>query len=787
MNMSKVRSYLWIGLLGLLSFPSLSATDWTPVVDLKFENNLTNSGSLGEELGVNWKDTHVYAPGKDGAAAGFSLQPEDYNNYVKSARGVDSLVAMSGVSLSLDIKPDSLQNKRMRPLWMHGAYGVQIHQHKVAFVFYTQDQGIVWDVQANAADLYDGNWHNIQGTYDSETGTASLLIDGTLVSEIYGLSGAIPDPGNRSLTIGSDTWSKPFVGLIDNVVIASADAEPPVVKDSIGQGFDCDLNTYDYCQDDHIEVVVNPLSGNGNNGNDLPALFRWEFSSDQGLAIIGKFANGDYWVAPASGRTNVTIRSLTSNGKITADADPIMESLGLLDGSNNYGNYNSSENIIPTLPVSYSSATSLVAAVQRDEADSSECGTKQIVGECVDAYQVLTVLPEIPAGYGKNLLRPPVTGTSKELLSLGDFDFDRLPANENLMGTDAEGLEKIRVRWSHTLNIFSLLNSEIKGYSEGGRAYRPHILVDDYASGMARQYHDDLMVLFSADHSLAEMQHALAAVLVFGLDMYAAMHENGGVVRYYGSGAGQHTGKFLPPVIAAALLKDPAKAKVLSSVSTSTEPNNAVRPQEIEQINPGVNGPVWGDMPDNLTDLQIGGYWGSMLKSQCFDGATGTCDPKIGKKTARDPYGYIDGPPNLPGTSYMSVTIGPLRAFVATMFLMPEVCEIINYQPVIEYVDRVHSTGIQTQPDNCAPPDPRESLSCDAYRQKDCEYYGLSNTGTATWGPDPMNPEACITNGSGQAGRFPAQQSADLNYGYASRQVEDNWAALRWDQPTCGW
>ncbi|MEX0931793.1 MAG: peptidoglycan-binding domain-containing protein [Candidatus Paceibacterota bacterium] len=109
-------------------------------------------------------------------------------------------------------------------------------------------------------------------------------------------------------------------------------------------------------------------------------------------------------------------------------------------------------------------------------------------------------------------------------------------------------------------------------------------------------------------------------------------------------------------------------------------------------------------------------------------------------------------------------------------------------------MDRIVGQGIQTQPDPCAPPDPREPASCDAYRRTGCSYYGLSNTGTVTWGPDPDNPGMCIldkdlayynspTDFACQpgktCGRFPARDNVKLTPGYLTWAVENNWNAIR--------
>ena len=104
-------------------------------------------------------------------------------------------------------------------------------------------------------------------------------------------------------------------------------------------------------------------------------------------------------------------------------------------------------------------------------------------------------------------------------------------------------------------------------------------------------------------------------------------------------------------------------------------------PQELEQSNPGPNGPVWGDYPDEVTVNKAGShserYWGTLLRASCFAGATKPCSTNTGKKTVRDPYSYIDGPETLAGSSYMAVALGPKRAFLAVLSLVPKMCEVV--------------------------------------------------------------------------------------------------------------
>jgi hypothetical protein len=517
-----------------------------------------------------------------------------------------------------------------------------------------------------------------------------------------------------------------------------------------------------------------------NGAGSVDSVYNWSFNSGGGDAKCGQFANGDYWISPANGQSTVTITGITttSPGPITADVDPVMESMGLMNNAKTYGNYSSGENILPSLPIAYTGINSIVAAIQRAEGTEGDCGTA-IAGQCVDSYNVVTVLQSVPGGAGSTVLRPNITGSSKVLLSLTDFDFTILPSNAILTGTNTAGFEAIRQRWSHSTEIFGLGNSNGTYYSEGGRAFRSHILIDDYASGVARQWNDDMMVIFSASNSFPEKQAALVAMLSYGFDIYNAMY-NSGVTRFWGTGAGQHQGKFLPPVFMAALAKSSIYRTNLITVKDHIRDHAYSGPVELQQINLGINGPVWGDTPLYTGVNYQGAYWQNLFSSQCYDGATGTCNTTTyGDKVQHDPYNYIDGPPNKPGTNYMPVTMGPETGFAAAMILMPQIFDIVNYGDIIQYIDRVKSHGVQAANDPCVTPDSRENLAtCSAYTNSNCIYYGV------TWGPvTPTSMTSdCIktpTPPYTQVGRFLSVDGATITAHYTSAQVEANWTAIR--------
>lgn len=543
----------------------------------------------------------------------------------------------------------------------------------------------------------------------------------------------------------------------------------------------CDCGSTDStapCTGNSIIITVD-----GNSAID--AQYNWAFNSGGGDANCGQFANGDYWIAPSNGQDAVTITGITSStSTVKAAENPTVEAIPYGTGGNNYGNYDSSTNIIESLPKNYTTATSIVAAANRNEAVEGGCGTS-INGECINSYAVVTILPSVPENAGATVIRPNITGTSKEILKWSDFDLSKFPAKSFLAGTDAAGLEAIRRRWSHSVEIFGLHNSvgTSAGYcSEGGRAFRAKSLVGDYGGYVAKTLNDDIFTLFSDDNDLDTKRPAIAAILAYGLDMYHAMYDTGGAVRAWGVGAGQHPGKFTAPVILAALEISTAKRSVLMSAKNHIYDTRYTGPHELAQIRPGVTTPIWGDVfVDDNESLNQGAYWAELWLSQRYDGATGVPE-EYGAKTQVDPYGYIDGPSFLAGDGYMSITYAVQRAMLAIGYIMPEFYRVVNFPELDMFVRRVNASGIHTSPDPCVTPDAREVTTngCTPYNNRAaCVYYNV------TWGPVDNNDasKGCITTPTPpytQQGRFASRDGLTLypNSGYISAQAESNWEAI---------
>lgn len=570
---------------------------------------------------------------------------------------------------------------------------------------------------------------------------------------------------NRSLVFKSLFKSISLLGLIgSNVAMA-----------------DCNCGSTDVakpCTSGSIEIDISPLR------------FSWTFESGGSAAACGQFANGDYWVAPMPGRSGVSITSIKAagGGDVYLDENPTLESMGFL--SKDYGNLNTAENIASSLPKAFNTNTSLVAAVQRKESGNNECGTKAILGSCVEAYNVVTVLSTIPENAGSTTLRPNITRKTKELLNWNDIDLTRLPNKSYFEGSDIAGFQKTRDTWSHHIETLSLLTKEGEYFSEGGRAFRADLVTDDYAASVAKQWHDDLMTIFSSQNSFSDKEEALAAMLSYGKDLYFAIFDESGVQdRVFGTGAGQWLGRYPAAVFFAAMAKDPSYGLALQRLSANLDVGeNTVH--ELSQLHSGPNGPVWGDQKEIYNQYDLGRYWEELFLNKEYEGGTGN-GKRVGKKTFRDPYALIDGPGAYPGGSYASVSAGPIKAFSAAMLLMPQMCDIVNNDNPVVYSIRITDKGIQADNDSCAPPDPRESSGCNTYHARDCSYYGLSNTGTATWGPDPADLTKCITNGTdpitgkAQTGRFTSRHGEEFNIGYPVYQVENNWKTIVAGRDSC--
>lgn len=571
------------------------------------------------------------------------------------------------------------------------------------------------------------------------------------------------------------------------------------------------IATASYGATDFSYVVKNIKGGNGRDAH-----FVWRFESSSGLEVrSGTFAGGETWIAPAVGDTAVRLVSLTGSGRdgetdwIALDDDPKPNAHGLLpygfdiwgaagtppsdrspDGESGqqYRSNDSSQNDIGNLPLLYTaeqgSCISLVASMQRNEPETSLSGTKQTNGAQVDAYCIVTVLPEPPPNNGSDMIRPNIVGDSKEFLTWSDFDLSRLPSFEWLGERDPVELEALASNWRHSTEVFAMGvkygEDDYSSSSEGGRAFRPMILHSDYGAFQANEQNEALLELFGTN-SFAEKSKLLAVLLSRGLDnwnhVYGSTDEG-----YWGSGAGQSAGQSTISYFATALLVDPEKREAMRKTAALTHSNSHSRFKaggEIRQVMRGVTGVLlWGDGHQAVEEVDTvvteakTRYWGELLAGKNFTGATGS-GSNNGQKTARDPHRYIDGPGYLPGENYMSTMSGPTLFLGALMIMIPEVRYAVGTDGPIEYGDRLYRVGVWTYPDPVAPPTNVDFSGCNTYLNQGAPAGGCLEW-REQWGPLKDDARRAHENGIGRFTYYHGTPIWDTNQGLIRTNWEDH-------------
>ncbi len=561
--------------------------------------------------------------------------------------------------------------------------------------------------------------------------------------------------------------------------------------------------------------IICPVSFAANGPSNRPAQWRWLFESSSGAEPrVGQYACGSWWVAPAIGDTGVRLISLLGSGipghvdLITLDADPLPYSHGLLTISGitvnpptgnalHYGSGNPAQNEVPNLPKVWTapvgSCVSLVSAMVRNVEQTSNGGTSAIARSCIDAYCVVTVLRDPPPLNGINSIRPNFVGDTKEFLTWSDFDLSLLPQVAwNSAKTFAQ-LDSERTRWIHSTEIFSMRGydgSAFRDYSEGGRAFRPHICVDDYAAGRAVSFYGSCINLFGMN-TVEEKKPLLAAILAEGLAVWHFMYGRAGFPGAWNSGAGQWGGQFIAPALLGALLISTTKAQKLRKTAvlnvTSADPN-LQGPQEMRQVMRGISGvPLWGDdhKPQlGATSVIASGdftarYWADFKASSCYDGALSPCTLSPGKRTSADPYRMIDGPPNRAGDVYFGIGAANARSLAALMVLMPRLRWVVNNDRVIEFAHRTRAHGVWALPDAAAAIPPADQIpECNPWLAgAGCTLY------RSAWGPTAADIRKPVAG----AGRFTTRHGVGAgSNSYDNGILNTNWATIMdlYDGPT---
>lgn len=461
--------------------------------------------------------------------------------------------------------------------------------------------------------------------------------------------------------------------------------------------------------------------------------YTWQFSCGGGQCLQGRFIGGDIWIAPKVPGEQVKMLGVATNGVGGGvESNPSSATRqGFL--SCYVSSYDPVLDLSTRLPLSVEPNTSVVKATSRTsncQPASSTC--------CIDTYDVVTVLPVPPANSETTAFRPGMAGTDKRIFRTSDFDFTQLPADQRVNNSGvAADFSGTTGRW-----FTPFVDHYMWKLGDGGRSFAPKG-IPDYGADQGAVYLSDLIRAMGTE-PLATKQMAINAMLQRGIDLYAS-YKSG---IQWPSGAGQQAGRKPAVAFFGAMVTDNAIKAEIRALSDN-DGNVFHEDGQIRVKATGGNVPVWGDPCEERI------YWSNVFYAQMFAGGTGV---QIGSgdntRTCGDPYGWIDGPGGMPGTFYMACcSTGEFIGYQLAQSLMPAYCSAANDPHLSVYTRRVLTSGVHTQPDVCAPPDPREPAACAPFAAgaPGCLFY------KSTWGPDPANPGDCIRNGPGQNGRFPSR------------------------------
>ena len=359
--------------------------------------------------------------------------------------------------------------------------------------------------------------------------------------------------------------------------------------------------------------------------------FTYSFNSNGAAARCGRHADGTWWIAPASGQAKVELSAITSNfaGSVKAQANPDPAARGFLNNAENYRFYDGSKNIIPSLPTQYplnnDFVTSIFSAIQR----SNLCGTSAIHNECIEFANFLTVYNSPPVSGGKNTIRPTLFGTNKRIYTWDDFDRSRIPSISGAdWNYDKDDVLSLISKWTATTEGFSIPvcdnnRTNCSHVSEGGRAFRSHAVIDDYASGGLQNRVLSYLLGSSSDViNDAEDAALLAAVIAYGVDIITLLGNPPSSEKYmFSSGAGQFMNAANFSYFAAALSQRDGFLWNTMAVEVRSWLDSPIftAPQEIQQIYDAGDGPLWGDANPGFDDFARRRYWTELKSGMAHD------------------------------------------------------------------------------------------------------------------------------------------------------------------------
>jgi len=377
----------------------------------------------------------------------------------------------------------------------------------------------------------------------------------------------------------------------------------------------------------------------------------------------GRFANGDFWVAVPEGSEVVRITAIHPefDGRHHGwEVNPAEFGPQGFDHRMQGGGFEAER--VPALPYDASPGESIVKAISYAVGEENP---RPVLQRAV----VLTVLAEVPPDAGRGMFRPPYFGEAKPVYDVDSLKLDLLPSLSP-PAKDVPTLEDVAARFQH------VWLDHRRGWTS--RSMHPLENMPDYGSAMTLAVGDAVLALM-LDNPVEEKRQAAVNLVQWAIDLQA-MYEGG--LRWHANGGHMH-GRKLPLALAAVLLDDDDMRRTVSQWEHAAYPAryaaNVFQEDSSVYYSPPARRVLWGQpMEDH--------YWLRLKEDR-------------GSRTARDPYGYIDGGDHPGGAYQYCCTSMTWKGTALALHLMPELREVWNYEPFLDYVDRWVNFGAWTLPD----------------------------------------------------------------------------------------
>ena len=186
--------------------------DAPPVIlQLDFDHGSVIDAS---DQGVTFADVPSESFTDHGAGRALRIESGDHLSVDK---GFDHFYARDSFEFSLELRSDATTG--LNVFGVHHSLSLEVRDDDARFWMKT-DQG-TFIVRSEGDVLADHDWHDVTVSYDSQSGTLSLSVDGAVVQEVAasGTTGALE---YHAFKFGTQWGSQGFAGEIDNFTMREA-------------------------------------------------------------------------------------------------------------------------------------------------------------------------------------------------------------------------------------------------------------------------------------------------------------------------------------------------------------------------------------------------------------------------------------------------------------------------------------------------------------------------------------------------------------------------------------